>query len=152
LIPTAIAADSGQCPEDHGSGLLGQLACWQYGRPGGVTVFDFRLGRERAGPQLFLRNFQGVLQTDAYQDYDKVGGSGMVHPGCWTHARRGFANVVKLNPGDPVASPIVARINQLLRALKPLVRSRRYAWAPDVGGQTALFKKALKYGKSVVSS
>jgi transposase len=37
----------------------------------------------------------------------------MVHAGCWTHARRGFANVVKLNPGDPVASPIVARINQL---------------------------------------
>jgi hypothetical protein len=27
--------------------------------------------------------------------------------------RRGFANVVKLNPGDPVASPIVAWINQL---------------------------------------
>jgi hypothetical protein len=37
----------------------------------------------------------------------------MVHAGCWTHARRGFANVVKLNPGDPVASPIVALINQL---------------------------------------
>jgi hypothetical protein len=37
----------------------------------------------------------------------------MVHPVCWTHARPGFANVVKLNPGDPVASPIVAMINQL---------------------------------------
>ena len=86
---------------------------WQYGRPGGATVFDFRMGRERAGPQQFLRNFQGILQTDAYPGYDKVGGSGMVHAGCWTHARRGFANVVKLNPGDPVASPIVAWINQL---------------------------------------
>ena len=37
----------------------------------------------------------------------------MVHAGCWTHARRGFANVVKLNPGDPVATPIVAQINEL---------------------------------------
>src|SRR5437762_10086331 len=37
----------------------------------------------------------------------------MVHAGCWTHARRGFANVVKLNPGDPVATSIVALINQL---------------------------------------
>jgi hypothetical protein len=27
----------------------------------------------------------------------------MVHAGCWTRARRGFANAVKLNPGDPVA-------------------------------------------------
>lgn len=86
---------------------------WQYGRPGGASVFDFRLGRDRAGPKKFLANFHGVLQTDAYPAYDKVGGSGMVHAGCWTHARRGFANVVKLNPGDPVATPIVLKINEL---------------------------------------
>jgi hypothetical protein len=29
------------------------------------------------------------------------------------HCRRGFAHVVKLNPNDPAASPIVARINEL---------------------------------------
>jgi transposase len=96
-----------------GRGQNHQAYLWQYGRPGGATVFDFRMGRERAGPQYFLRDFQGILQTDAYQAYDKVGGSGMVQAGCWTHARRGFANLVKLNPGDPVASPIVAWINQL---------------------------------------
>src|SRR4029077_16959080 len=65
------------------------------------------------GPKRFLENFHGILQTDAYQGYDKVGGTGMVHAGCWTHARRGFANVVKLNPGDPGASPIVLLIHQL---------------------------------------
>lgn len=96
-----------------GRGKNHQAYLWQYGRPGGATVFDFRLGRDRAGPKQFLQNFHGILQTDAYAAYDKVGGSGMVHTGCWTHARRGFANVVKLNPGDPVASPIVARINEL---------------------------------------
>ena len=96
-----------------GRGKNHKAFLWQYGRPGGATVFDFRLGRERAGPQDFLRNFQGILQTDAYQAYDKTGGSGMVHAGCWTHARRGFANIVKVNPGDAVASPIVVRINQL---------------------------------------
>ena len=96
-----------------GRGQNHQAYLWQYGRPGGATVFDFRMGRERAGPQHFLRDFQGILQTDAYPGYDKVGGSGMVQAGCWTHARRGFANLVKLNPGDPVASPIVGWINQL---------------------------------------
>jgi transposase len=96
-----------------GRGKHHKAFLWQYGRPGGATVFDFRLGRDRAGPKKFLENFHGLLQTDAYQAYDKVGGTGLVHAGCWTHARRGFANVVKLNPGDPVASPIVARINEL---------------------------------------
>jgi transposase len=96
-----------------GRGKNHQAYLWQYGRPGGATVFDFRLGRDRAGPKQFLQNFHGILQTDAYAAYDKIGGSGMVHAGCWAHARRGFANVVKLNPGDPVATPIVARINEL---------------------------------------
>jgi transposase len=96
-----------------GRGKNHKAFLWQYGRPGGATVFDFRLGRDRAGPKQFLENFHGILQTDAYQAYDKVGGTGMVHAACWTHARRGFANVVKLNPGDPVASPIVTEISKL---------------------------------------
>jgi len=86
---------------------------WQYGRPGGETVFDFRLGRDRAGPKYFLQDFHGLLQTDGYQAYDKVGGSGMVHAACWTHARRGFANVVKLNPRDLAASRVVEQIQEL---------------------------------------
>jgi transposase len=90
-----------------------QAYLWQYGRPGGETVFDFRLGRDRAGPKYFLQDFHGLLQTDGYAAYDQVGASGMVHAACWTHARRGFANVVKLNPGDPAASLIVARIQEL---------------------------------------
>lgn len=90
-----------------------QAYLWQYGRPGGATVFDFQMGRDRAGPKQFLANYHGILQTDAYAAYDKVGGSGMVHAGCWSHARRGFAQVVKLNPGDPVAGPIVKLINDL---------------------------------------
>lgn len=96
-----------------GRGKNHQAYLWQYGRPGGETVFDFRLGRGRAGPKYFLQDFHGLLQTDGYAAYDKVGGSGMVHAACWTHCRRGFANVVKLNPGDPAASAIVARINEL---------------------------------------
>jgi hypothetical protein len=90
-----------------------QAYLWQYGRPGAETVFDFRLGRDRAGPKHFLRDFHGLLQTDGYAAYDKVGASGMVHAACWARCRRGFADVVKLNPGDPVASPIVARISEL---------------------------------------
>jgi transposase len=90
-----------------------QASLWQYGRPGAETVFDFRLGLDRAGPKYFLQDFHGLLQTDGYAAYDKVGASGMVHAACWARCRRGFASVVKLNPGDPVASPIVARIDEL---------------------------------------
>jgi transposase len=30
---------------------------WQYSRPGGAVVFDFRMGREREGPKRFLGDF-----------------------------------------------------------------------------------------------
>ena len=76
-------------------------------------VFDFRLGRGRDGPKRFLGQFQGILQTDGYAAYDQIGGPRMVHAACWSHARRQFFEAVQLNPRDPVATPIVARIDEL---------------------------------------
>jgi transposase len=37
----------------------------------------------------------------------------MVHAACWAHARRQFFEAVQLNPRDPIASPIVARMDEL---------------------------------------
>ena len=51
-----------------------QAYLWQYGKPGGETVFEFQLGRGREGPKKFLGEWEGILQTDGYQAYDDVGG------------------------------------------------------------------------------
>ncbi len=90
-----------------------QAYLWQYSRPGGSAVFDFRLGRGRAGPKEFLGRFEGILQTDGYIAYDQVGGPKMVHVCCWAHARRHFINAVKLNPSDAIATAIVRRMDEL---------------------------------------
>jgi len=63
---------------------------WQYSRPGGVVVFDFRMGRQRERPRRFLGNFEGILQSDGYAPYDHAGGPNIVHAACWAHARRKF--------------------------------------------------------------
>lgn len=90
-----------------------QAYLWQYGRPEGSAVFDFRLGRGRDGPKAFLGNFEGLLQTDGYAAYDKVGGPKLVHAACWAHARRKFFEAHKLCPGESVAKGIVILIDQL---------------------------------------
>jgi len=77
------------------------------------VVFDFRLGRGRDGPKRFLGHFEGILQTDGYAAYDQIGGPRMVHAACWAHARRQFFEAVQLNPRDPVATPIVAQMDEL---------------------------------------
>ncbi len=90
-----------------------QAYLWQYGKPGGETVFEFRLGRGREGPKKFLDRWEGILQTDGYQAYEGVGGSKMVHVGCWAHARRKFVDAVKLNANDAEAVNMVTRMDAL---------------------------------------
>jgi len=96
-----------------GRGQNHQAYLWQYGRPGGGVVFDFRLGRGRDGPKQFLGQFEGILQTDGYGAYDHLGGPKMVHAACWAHSRRKFFEAAKLHPGDATATSIVARIDDL---------------------------------------
>ena len=88
----------------EGRGQNHQAYLWQYSRPGGTVVFDFRLGRGRDGPKRFLGEFEGILQTDGYAAYDQIGGPRMVHAACWAHARRQFFEAAQLNPRDPVAT------------------------------------------------
>lgn len=96
-----------------GRGQNHQAYLWQYGRPGGGVVFDFRLGRGRDGPRQFLGPFEGILQTDGYIAYEGVGGPKLVHAACWAHARRGFVDAVKLNSRDAAATRIVKLIDEL---------------------------------------
>ncbi len=55
----------------------------------------------------------GILQTDGYQAYGQVGGPGLVHVGCWAHARRKFVDAVKVNPKDGAAIAMVTRMDAL---------------------------------------
>jgi transposase len=98
-----------------GKGQNHQAYLWQYGRPGGGAVFDFRLGRGRDGPKTFLGQFEGILQTDGYGAYDHVGGPKLVHAACWAHARRKFFEAAKLNPSDVASTRIVKLIDELDR-------------------------------------
>ena len=90
-----------------------QAYLWQYGKPGGETVFDFCMSRSREGPQKFLGPWEGILQTDGYQAYDNIGGPKLMHVGCWAHARRKFVDAVKVHPEDGAAIQMVIRMDAL---------------------------------------
>ena len=115
LDATYLQADETTVPVQMGDkrGANHQAYLWQYGKPGGEIVFEFCLGRGREGPRQFLSNWEGILQTDGYQVYEGVGGPGMVHAGCWAHARRKFVDAVKVNPQDIEAANMVVRMDAL---------------------------------------
>lgn len=99
-----------QTREKPGKNHTAQI--WQYGRPGGPVVFDFRMSRARAGPEEFLKGFQGFLQCDGYQVYQKLG-PGIIYLGCMAHVRRKFTEASRLSPQDPVPREIVELIGGL---------------------------------------
>ena len=110
-----IQADETPVPVQNSDprGKNHQAYLWQYGTPGGNVVFDFRMGRGREGPAKFPGQYEGILQTDGYTAYGRVGGSRMVHAACRAHARRKVFDAVKLNPEDRMARQLVARIDEL---------------------------------------
>jgi transposase len=115
LSGTYLQADGTTVPvQMHDrSGRNHEAYLWQYGKPGGETVFDFCLNCGREGPKRFLGAWEGILQTDGYQAYEGVGGAKLVHVGCWAHARRKFVDAVKVNPQDAEAVNMVTRMDAL---------------------------------------
>ena len=105
-----------------------QAYLWQYGRPRGSVVFEFQMGRGRAGPKRFLEGFEGILQTDGYIVYEKVGGPKMVHVACWAHSRRGLFEAHELAPSESVAKEMVERIDDLF-AIDRVARENGYDFA-----------------------
>ena len=96
-------------------------------RPGGSVVFDFQLGRGRDGPKKCLAGFNGILQTDGYAAYDKVGGPKLVHA-CWSHSRRKFYEAHQVSPGESVAKGIVQLIDVLF-GIDAAARKQNLDWS-----------------------
>ncbi len=68
------------------------------GGPADRPLIEYQYHPTRAGevPKAYLKDYTGVVQTDGYQGYDFLDTQpGVVHAGCWAHARRKFAEVAQ---------------------------------------------------------
>jgi len=61
------------------------------------VMFEFNLTRAASVPENRLKGFSGLLQTDGYSGYTNIGKQeGVIHLGCWDHARRKFVEADKV--------------------------------------------------------
>jgi transposase len=100
---------------------------YQTGRPDKkVIVFDYRETRQALWPKEILKNFKGYLQTDGYAGYDWVKSeSDIIHLGCMAHARRPFAELVKLAKTTGKSHQAIAYF-QKLYAIEKQARDEQY--------------------------
>ena len=79
-----------------------------------VVLFDYQQTREARWPKQILKDFNGYLQTDGYKGYDWVDDRpDIIHLGCFSHARRPFAQLVKIAKTTGKSHQAVAYIKKL---------------------------------------
>jgi ElaB/YqjD/DUF883 family membrane-anchored ribosome-binding protein len=77
--------------DGHKEGATHMGHQWVYHSPERrMLFFEYRSRGARAGPEEVLGDYEGVLQTDGYKAYDKVGGERITLHACMAHARRKF--------------------------------------------------------------
>ncbi len=91
-----------------------------------IVIFDYRKGRDGAGPSEILKYFKGHLQADGYQvyeDFDDSSGITLLH--CMAHARRKFSEAL-LN--DKGRSEYVLQHMQQLYAIEQQARDKKMSF------------------------
>lgn len=100
-------------PEVKGKCARGYL--WFYAVPGGDVFLDFQGTRGRDAPHAQLTDFEGTIQTDAYEVYDSLKKviPNLIRIGCAAHAQRKFRRA--LRDGERRAIPFIALFRRLYR-------------------------------------
>ena len=64
-----------------------------------ALVYQYHPTRSGSVASDFLKGYEGYVQTDGYSGYDFLDHKpGIIHVGCWGHARRNFVDIVRSIP------------------------------------------------------
>jgi len=95
------------------------------GKP--VILYQYHPTRSGDVAKLFLKDYQGTVQTDAYSGYGFLNEwPGILHVFCWAHARRAFMDVKKASSSKkPGAADKALSMIRQLYALEKNARSQK---------------------------
>jgi len=102
-----------------------------------IVLYEYQKGRNHELPLNFYQDYEGILVTDGLSQYHLIEKKlpGLVNANCWAHARRDYADAIKIaDKADPdavrrsVAYQALSRISQIYKlegALKDLSAGER---------------------------
>jgi transposase len=86
-----------------------------------VVLYRYHPTRSEKIPLQYLSEYEGFLQTDGYDGYEKAGKrAGITHAGCWAHARRKFDEASKASKKSGSAEEALSRIGKIYRIEREL--------------------------------
>lgn len=78
----------------------------QYGSPP-IFIYDYKDNRRTENVERYLKGYHGIIMADGYEPYHTVArqsNGDIVVAGCWAHAKRKFAEVIKTDPRNAVGT------------------------------------------------
>lgn len=102
-----------------------------------IVIYEYQKGRNHELPLAFYQDYEGILVTDGLSQYHLIEKKlpGLINANCWAHARRDYADAIKIadkaNPDAvrrSVACQALSRISQIYKlegALKDLSAEER---------------------------
>jgi transposase len=137
--------------QEKGRGKTRQGRFWVYvgDETHRYAVFDYTPTRSRAGPESWLKGFEGYLQADAYAGYEVLYATGkVVEVACWAHARRKFYDARMTDPGRcHQAMAWIKRLYAVERESKERFKAERNK---ENGPSLASIREELRRGKSIL--
>ncbi len=113
-----VLNEEGRAPETK-SYMWVSVGYPAYDKP--VIIFDYHENRSKDIPLEKLKGYRGYLQTDGYAGYNAAGKqAGIVHVGCFAHARRYFVEAAKLSKKSNIGSRGVSYIKKIYKVEKEL--------------------------------
>lgn len=93
--------------------------------PHPFVLYEYQKTRKADHPKEFLKNFHGYCVTDGYQVYHTIDNErdDLKVAGCWAHARRGFADVVKSLPKDQQKNTVAYKALQIIQSMSRYEKS-----------------------------
>ncbi len=120
-----IHADETSCQVIHDDRNAGSKSwMWVY-RNGScdpahpIVIYDFQKTRRTDHPKEFLKDYSGTLVTDGYQVYHTIEKQrdDLQVAGCWVHAKRKFAELVKVKASESIDATVSAEAVKRISAI-----------------------------------
>ena len=93
---------------------LSYMWCFRGGGERPVVLFHYAPTRSPREIERFISGYKGYIQTDGYVGYEAVcSREGIIHVGCWSHARRNFVDAAKCSGEGTFAHTVLERIGRL---------------------------------------
>jgi transposase len=113
-----------------------------------VVVYQYNQGRSADVAKLFFDKYQGIVQTDGYKGYDFLDTwPGILHVGCWAHARRKFIEADKAS-GSKKNNRRAGKAISFIRKLYRLEKQAK----DDKLDAAAIYEMRQTYARPILNS